>query len=87
MSGDYGRESQEALRAQVRAELGAEGWNLADLQRASEMHFSTVSRYFGATADRDIPFVVVGTVAEALGMQVCELTARAERRRTGEATI
>lgn len=81
--GDYGKEHQEALRAQVRAELGAKGWSLTDLQKATGMHFSTVSRYFSRSASRDIPFFVVGNVAEALGMPISEPIARAGRRLAG----
>ena len=84
---DYGKESQEALRAQIRAELGAKGWSLTDLQKATGMHFSTVSRYFSRTASRDIPFFVVGNVAVALGMAASELIARAERRRSGDGAL
>lgn len=82
--GTRGKRLQSALRAQIRAEIAAQGLKQADTARRVGMHTSTLSRYLNDSEDRGMPFDIISEIAEALGLPINELIARAERRMDDE---
>ena len=77
----YGEQIQEAVAAQIRAELAAAGLTKADLARMTGKPENTIGRYLNG--QRDIPWPVYADIAHALKLTVHELAARAQRRLDG----
>lgn len=80
--GTYGNDIQSAMAVQIKAEMAARDWKQSDLANASGIPTSTLHRYLSGT--RDIPLPVAGDIANALGLSIIELAARAQRRLDGE---
>lgn len=78
--GDYGGRAQSAVRAQIRAELGAKGLKQADLARMAGINTGTLSKCLNDTQDRDLPIPVVAEIAHAPGLTLAGLIDRADRR-------
>lgn len=76
--GNYGIEIQKAIAVQIKAEMAAKDWKQADMINATGIVGSTLSRYLNA--GRDIPLPVFANIAQALGLSIGELTARAQNR-------
>lgn len=76
--GTYGNDIQAAMTVQIKAEMAARDWKQADLANASGIPTSTLHRYLSGA--RDIPLLAAGNIADALGMSIMELAARAQRR-------
>lgn len=82
--GTYGNDIQAAVVSQIRAEIAAIGWGQAELSERSNIPTSTLSRYLSRTAPRDIPLPAFAAIADAIGLSMVELSARAERRLEGK---
>jgi len=80
--GNYGAEIQSAMAVQIKAEMAARDWKQSDLAHASGIPTSTLHRYL--SGQRDIPLPAFAEIAQALGLGVLELAARAQRRLDGE---
>jgi transcriptional regulator with XRE-family HTH domain len=76
--GTYGNDIQSAMAVQIKAEMAAKDWKQADLANASGIPTSTLHRYLSGA--RDIPLPVFAEIAQALGLSMLELAARAQRR-------
>ena len=72
-------ELQQALAAEVRAQVAARRWTRLEAQRAFGIASSTYNRYF-INGDRDVPFTLFCDVATALGYAPSELARRVESR-------
>lgn len=79
---NYGESIQSAIAVQIKAEMAAKDWKQSDLANASGIPTSTLHRYLSGA--RDIPLPVFASIAEALGLDIQELIARAKRRLEGE---
>lgn len=80
--GTYGTEIQAAMAAQIKAEIAVKDWKQRDLAQASGIPTSTLHRYLAG--QRDIPLPAFAEIANALGLSMLELAARAQRRLDGE---
>lgn len=80
--GTYGNDIQSAIAVQIKAEMAARDWKQSDLANASGIPTSTLHRYLSGA--RDIPLPVFAEIANALGLSMIELAARAQRRLDGE---
>lgn len=80
--GNYGSDIQSAIAVQIKAEMAAKDWKQADLSRETGIVSSTLYRYLSGA--RDIPLPVFVDIANALGLSIMELAARAQRRLDGE---
>jgi transcriptional regulator with XRE-family HTH domain len=80
--GTYGTDIQSAMAVQIKAEMAARDWKQSDLANASGIPTSTLHRYLSGA--RDIPLPAFAEIANALGMSMLELAARAQRRLDGE---
>jgi len=80
--GTYGADIQSAMAVQIKAEMAAKDWKQSDLAQASGIPTSTLHRYL--SGQRDIPLPAFAEIAQALGLGVLELAARAQRRLEGE---
>jgi len=76
--GTYGNDIQSAIAVQIKAEMAAKDWKQADLSRETGIVSSTLYRYLSGA--RDIPLPVFVDIADALGLTIIELVARAQRR-------
>lgn len=70
-------EKQQALAAEVRAEMGRQNIKAAPIQRALNISSTAWGTYF-VQCTRDVPISVVVAVAEFLGLTASELLRRAE---------
>ena len=70
---------QQALAAEIRAEMGAQNVKAAPIQRALGISSTAWGTYF-VQCTRDVPMSVVAGVAEYLGLKTSELLRRAEVR-------
>lgn len=80
--GTYGADIQSAMAVQIKAEMAARDWKQSDLATAAAIPTSTLHRYLSGV--RDIPLPVFADIAQALGLSMLELAARAQRRLDGE---
>jgi transcriptional regulator with XRE-family HTH domain len=80
--GTYGADIQSAMAVQIKAEMAARDWRQSDLSKATGIVSSTLHRYLSGA--RDIPLPVFAEIAQALGLSMIELAARAQRRLDGE---
>lgn len=83
--GNYGEQIERAVRAQIRAEIAAQGLKPSDIARRANMHTSTLSRLLNDEEDRPMPMKRLGEIAEALGVPPHVIAERAERRLAEEA--
>lgn len=74
---------QEALAAEVRAEMGAQNVKAAHIQRALGISSTAWGTWF-VQCTRDVPISAVVGVAEYLGMTGSELLRRAEVRASSQ---
>lgn len=72
------KEIQADIVTQIKAEMGANGWNQADLAAKAGMATSTLSRYLAGT--RDMPLPAFAEISRALDLSIAELVERSERR-------
>lgn len=70
-------DNQQALAAEVRAEMGRQNIKAAPIQRALGISSTAWGTYF-VQCTRDVPMSVVVSVAEFLGLAPSELLRRAE---------
>ena len=80
--GNYGTDIQTAMAVQIKAEMAARDWKQPELANASGIPTSTLHRYL--SGQRDIPLPAFAEIANALGLSMLELAARAQRRLDGE---
>jgi transcriptional regulator with XRE-family HTH domain len=80
--GNYGEDIQDAVAAQIRAEMAALTWKQPDLAEKTGLSTSSLHRYLNG--QRDIPLPVFAEISKALGLSPFELAARAQRRLDGE---
>lgn len=73
----------EAVASQLRGELAAKDWTLADLSAASGIPKVSVQRYLRGT--RPIDIAILDRLARALGLSVVDVFVMAEARLEREA--
>ena len=78
--GDYGKQFNLAVRAQIRAEIAARGLKQADVARLTGMQTSSLSRWLNDSEDRPLTMQFIADMATALGLTPMVIMERAQRR-------